>query len=168
MRIATKGPKVISPPAYVDISCDDEDEEGEQGEEAINIENKEKEQASQPKDVVTNPRVVHVPPPTAVLVGFTGFGGFHSFASSSSSLGSQKDPSTEELKEQVGQLKEMMARMLDVQEGTDARIVQLQAQVGALVSVIQEMGSGLHQLNTQVTTSSSTILQKLETDPFTT
>ncbi|XP_056687553.1 uncharacterized protein [Spinacia oleracea] len=130
--------------------------------EAINIENKEKEQASQPKDVVPNPRVVLVPPPTAVPLGFSGFGGFSSFGSSSSSLGSQKDPSIVELKEQVSQLKEGMARMMAIQEGTDARISELQSQVGALVSVIKEMGSDLHQLNAQVTTSSSTILQKLE------
>ncbi|KNA07113.1 hypothetical protein SOVF_174850 [Spinacia oleracea] len=97
--------------------------------EAINIENKEKEQASQPKDVVPNPRVVLVPPPTAVPLGFSGFGGFSSFGSSSSSLGSQKDPSIVELKEQVSQLKEGMARMMAIQEGTDARISELQSQV---------------------------------------
>ncbi|KNA15591.1 hypothetical protein SOVF_096790 [Spinacia oleracea] len=163
MRIATNEPKLIHSPTYVEISCDDEDEEGEQGEEDIEI--KDKEQASkvpQPKDVVPNPRLVHVPPPTVVPIGSSGFGGFSSFVSSSSSFGSQKDPSMAELKEKVGQLKERMARMLEIQEGTDARLGELLAQVGALVSVIQEMGSGLQQLNTQVTTRSSTILQNLE------
>ncbi|XP_056696583.1 uncharacterized protein [Spinacia oleracea] len=152
IRVATRVPKVIVPPVFVDISCDneDDDENIEVLEDTVEFEKEEKELAMIEKistpvptpkmdSPVPQPRYIPVPPTPTVPSSFTGFGGFAAFGSSSS-LGSH-DPNKEELKEQVIKLRKDMDRMILLQESANAKILQLQDQVTALLSGVQPMDS---------------------------
>ncbi|XP_056682692.1 uncharacterized protein [Spinacia oleracea] len=145
IRVATRVPKVIVPPVFVDISCDNEDDDGnvEVLEDTVEFEKEEKESTPVPTPKVDSPvpqpRYIPVPPSPTVPSSITGFGGFAAFGSSSS-LGSH-DPNKEELKEHVIMLRKDRDRMIKLQESTNSMILQLQNQITALLSGVQPMDS---------------------------